>query len=749
MLKLIIKSTLIYFFLTNLLLSAVINKIDINGNKRISKDSIIIFSKIDIGSEYSDDLINNSLKNLYDTNFFENIKISFDQNTLYINLIENPIIEELEITGIKKQSFLDFVKENIYLKERVSFNEFYLKRDINLINNILKTNGYYFSKIDTSFTKNDELNSLKLKINVDLGDKAKIKKISFIGNKIFKDKKLLEIIASEEHKFWKFISNKVYLNQNLIDLDIRLLDNFYKNRGYYNVKVLDNFVELDKSDSSFSLRYNIDAGKKFIFDKFSLSLPPDYEKKDFEKINNIFIKNTSKDYSLSTINNILDEIESIASMRLYDFIDVSVEENIIDENKLDLNFIVSDSEKKYVERINITGNYQTVEEVIRNELTVDEGDPLNNLLYIKSINDIRSLRIFKKVESTIDDGSNESLKIINIDVEEQPTGEISLAAGYGTNGVTTGGSVREKNFGGEAVDLNSNFEISEDSIKGQIGYSKPNFAYTDNTLFTSIRSINSDFLTIYGYESKELGLSVGTRFEQYENLFFSPEFDLTVEDLETNKTASDNIKKQEGSYTDLYFNYGLDYDRRDKSFNTKEGFVTSFSQELPVVSKNNEISNILIFTKYKELNKSSEMVGKASVFLKAINTIDGSDVRISKRGNVPYGRLRGFEKGKVGPIDNNDYIGGNYISTLNLSTNIPGILSTIEILDFNYFIDIANIWGVDYDSSLDNSKIRSSTGIGLNVLTPIGPLSFSLSQPITKASSDKTESFRFNLGTTF
>ncbi len=749
MLKLILKSTLVYFFLTNVLLSDVINKIDINGNKRISKDSIIIFSKIDIGSKYSDDLLNNSLKNLYDTNFFENIEISFDGNTLFINLKENPIIEELEITGIKKESFLDFIKENIYLKERVSFNEFYLKKDINLINNILKTNGYYFSNIDTSSIKNDDLNSLKLKINIDLGERAKIKNISFIGNKIFKDKKLLEVIASEEHKFWKFISNKVYLNQNLIDLDTRLLNNFYKNRGYYNVKILDNFVELDKSNSSFSLRYNIDAGKKFIFDKFSLSLPPDYEKNDFEKINKIFSKNTSKDYSLDIINKILDEIETIASLRLYDFIDVSVEENIIDENKLDLNFIVSDSKKFYVERINITGNYQTVEEVIRNELTVDEGDPLNNLLYNKSINDIRSLRIFKTVEPTIEDGSNENLKIINIDVEEQPTGEISLAAGYGTNGVTTGGSLREKNFGGEAIDLNSNFEISEERIKGQIGYSKPNFAYTDNTLFTSIRSINSDFLSVYGYESNELGLSVGTRFEQYENLFFSPEVDFKIEDLSTNTTASNNIKKQEGNYTDLYFNYGLDYDLRDSSYNTKEGYVTSFNQELPVVSNNNEISNALTFTKYKELNKSSEMVGKASLYLKAVNTLDGSDVRISKRANVPYNRLRGFEKGKVGPVDNNDYIGGNYISTLNLSTNIPGIFSTIEILDFNYFIDVANVWGVDYDSSLDNSKIRSSTGIGLNVLTPVGPLSFSLSQPITKASSDKTESFRFNLGTTF
>ena len=144
------------------------------------------------------------------------------------------------------------------------------------------------------------------------------------------------------------------------------------------------------------------------------------------------------------------------------------------------------------------------------------------------------------------------------------------------------------------------------------------------------------------------------------------------------------------------------------------------------------------------------MVGKASFYLKAVNSLDDSDVRISKRGTVPYNRLRGFVKGKIGPIDNSDYIGGNYVSALNLSTNLPGILSTVENVDFQYFVDLANVWGVDYDNSIDDSNmIRSSTGVGMNLLTPVGPLSFSLTKPITKKSSDKTETFRFNLGTTF
>ena len=413
-------------------------------------------------------------------------------------------------------------------------------------------------------------------------------------------------------------------------------------------------------------------------------------------------------------------------------------------------FNVVDSEKFYVERINILGNFNTIEEVIRNKLIVDEGDPLNSLLYNKSIDHIKGLGIFKTVDAKIKDGSTDNLKIIDIIVEEKPTGEITLAAGVGTSGSTIGGGIKEKNFLGKGINLATNLEISEETIKGKFVYSKPNFAYTDNTLFTSIQSTTTDNLTDFGYKVSNAGFSVGTEFEQYENLFFSPEIDISIEDLKTNSSASSGLKKQEGTYEDFYFNYGLNYDLRNSKYRPSSGNKTSFYQEIPVISGNNEISNTFVYTQYKSLNQETSMIGKASFYIKAINSLDNSDVRISKRAQVPYNRLRGFEKGKVGPVDNSDYIGGNYVTAINLSTNLPGILNTVENVDFSYFIDVANVWGVDYSSSIDDSnKIRSSTGIGVDFLTPIGPLSFSLSQTLTKNSTDKTESFRFNLGTTF
>ncbi len=730
-------------------LATEIKTVEINGNKRISKDTIIILGNIQIGQEINSAKLNNILKELYKTNFFKDIQINFEKNILKINLKENPIIEKIEITGIKKTSFTEILYDQISLKDRTSFTEIQLENDLNLINSILKTNGYYFSKINISKEQNEQLNSVNLYINIDLGEKAKIKEILFIGDKKIKDKKLLELIASEEHKFWKFLTNKVYLNQSLIDLDKRLLENYYKNNGYYKVKIVNSFAELNK-DGYFKLIFNIDADQKYYFNKLSLDLPADYNAKDFTNVEKIFKTLENEQYSLTNINTILDKIDEVASLRLYDFIDIDVEESIEDKNRINFVFRVKDSEKFYVEKINILGNFNTIEEVIRNQLIVDEGDPYNELLFNKSINNLKSLGIFKSVKSELLDGATANTKILNLSVEEKPTGEISLGAGYGTNGGTIGGGLKEKNFLGKGIAIDTDFQISSNGIKGSLTYSKPNFNYTDNTLFTSIKSTSQDNLSNFGYKITTAGLSIGTTFEQFENLFFSPEIDLTIEDLTTSSKATNALKKQEGSYNDFYFNYRLFYDTRDSKFNPKKGNIITFIQELPVVTTDSEIKNTLILSKFKPLNLSNDIIGKASIYLSSINSIDGEDVRISKRTKIPYNRLRGFEKGKIGPVDNGDFVGGNYAAALNFSTNLPGLLSSVENVDFSYFIDFANVWGVDYDSSLDDSnEIRSSTGIGLDYISPIGPLSFSWSLPITKKSSDKTETFRFNLGTTF
>ena len=747
MMNFLLKIILILYFLLSHSSAEIIKKFEISGNKRISDETIIIFSEIELNEDVSKQKLDGVIKNLYKTNFFRNISLRLENQILYLEVEENPIIGNLEIIGIKKQSLIEFIKNKMRLAEMKSFDQELLSADIDLINNILKTNGYYFTKITSSKSLDSKLNTIDLKISIELGEKAKIKKIIFLGDKIFKDKRLKEVITSEEHKFWKFVSRNVYINEELINLDKRLLESYYKNNGYYNVKVENSFVEFDK-EGNFNLIYKIDSGIKYYFDSFALNLPDNYDRELFKSIEKKFSKLKGESYSLLKIDNLLKEINKIALYKQYEFINASISENI-NNDKINFQINITESEKYYIEKIDIQGNYNTLEEVIRNSLIVDEGDAYNEILFNRSINDLKSLGYFKNIETKIIEGSSNSLKIIDINVEERPTGEVSLSAGIGTAGGTIGGGIKEKNFLGKGINLNANLEITEDSVKGRFVYAKPNFRYSDNTLFTSFDSTTRDLLTNSGYKTSGIGFSLATRFEQYQDLFFRPELNFQIEDLETTSSASDILKKQEGSYTDLYFNYEITQDLRDRKFRTQDGYQTTFAQELPIISDNNEISNAFEISKFKKLSTKSEMIGKISFYGKAITSLD-DDVRISKRLQIPSYRLRGFEKGKVGPVENNDYIGGNYLSTINISTTLPNILEDFDNLDIGIFLDAANLWGVDYNSSIDEkSKIRSSMGVALNLMTPIGPLSLSFANTLTKASSDKTETFRFNLGTQF
>ncbi len=748
MLSYILRFTFILIFFSNAVNAQIINNININGNKRISEKTIEIFSKINLGQDYNKDKLNEIFKNLYNTDFFETIEINIVKDTIIIDVIENTIIEDILIEGLKSSQLTNLIKDSMKLKSRKSYLDIDAQSDQNLIKKILKERGYYFSRVETKTIKNDAQNTIRIIYDIEVGERAKIKEINFIGNSTFKDKNLRSIILSDEHKFWKFLSKKVYINEERINLDKRLLLNFYKNNGFYNAKINNSFVEFQNKEN-FKLTFNIASGKIHTFNSFDLDMPDDYERDDFSKVEKMFEKLKDKSYSLLDLEDVLQKIEQEAISNNYEFANVLIDQEIIDNNKINFKIKIIEGEKFFVERINIRGNYNTKEEVIRNLLIVDEGDPYNQILLNKSLNKIRSTGFFKVVDTKTNNGSENTFKIIDITVDEQPTGEISLGAGVGTTGTTIAGGIAEKNFLGQGINLNTNLSISESTVEGQFIYSKPNFNYTDNSLYVSLTNTSTDNLTKYGYKTNITGASIGTSFEQYENFYFSPTLDLSLESLETNTTASTNLKKQTGDYNDLYFKYSLKYDQRNNPYRTTEGYFTNFYQELPIFSDGSELTNSFEINKYKKLSESG-MVGKISFYNKMVNSISGDDVRISRRIQLPPSKLRGFEYGKIGPVDGDDYIGGNYASSLNFSTTLPQVLPTFQNVDFSYFIDIGNVWGVDYDATIsDSNSIRSSTGITMNLLTPIGPLNFSLSQPISKHVTDKAETFRFNLGTSF
>ena len=735
---------LIFLFLSTHAFSEILNKIEINGNDRISDETIKLFTSVNVNDEINDNKLNNILKNLYETNFFKDVSVKFENQTLSINVIENPIIENIFYKGIKSNRILEIIKQGTLIKQRSSFNQSMIKKEKFKIENILKNLGYYRSKLDI-LVKQSTNNLVSITYDIDLGKKSKIKKITFIGNKVFKDKKLRRIITSTEYKFWKFISGRKFLNQNAVLFDERLLSNYYKNNGYYNVKIKSSFAKLVK-DNNFELIFNIDSGPKIYFGELDLIIPADFDENNFSSIKKLFKKINGKPYSINTIDKILDEIDSITTLEQYKFIKANVFETI-NQNYMDLKFVVEEDEKFYVDRINIIGNNITAETVIRNQLMLSEGDPFSEILLQKSINNIKSLNYFKIVNSKIVSDNLKQTKSIDISVEEKPTGEIYATAGAGTSGGSFAFGVKENNFLGNGIGLDTNFSISADSFKGKFSVTNPNFNNSDKSLFFSAQAIENDNYKTFGYKSNKTGISIGTDFEYLNDFYIGLNSSNFYEVIDTNSSASSQQQAQEGNYWDSFIKLNMNYDKRNQKFQTSDGFKSFYSVDLPIISDTNTFKNYYNYSHYFEFFEKN--FSSISIYLQSANSLNNKNIKLSERITVPGSRLRGFEAGRIGPKDGDDYIGGNYSYSINFVTNIPQFFEESQNLDFLFFADAANLWGVDYDSSIEGDGLRSSIGLALDWTSPIGPLNFSLAYPVTKENGDRTESLRFNLGTTF
>ena len=723
----------------------IVKKIEILGNERISNETIILFAKTNVNDDLKINDINLILKALYESNFFDDVSVELNSNILKIIVKENPIIENITFNGIKSKTLKEKITKNLKLVSRSSYNKILLNKDKEKIKFSLKDTGYFFSKIDVQKIELEN-NKVDLIFNIELGDKAKIKRITFIGDKKYKDGKLRSLIVSEEYKFWKFISGKKYLNENLINLDKRLLKNFYLNKGFYDVKINSSFAKLLSNENEFELIFNIDAKNKFLFGNLNVQLPDDFETLNYEKLNTFFDDLKGEPYSSNTVEKILNKLDTISINEQYQSVKSTVSEEIVSD-KINLIFKIEETEKFLVERINILGNNITRENVIRNQLLIDEGDPFNEILKNKSINEIKSLNFFKSVESNVVNGKDINSKIINITVDEKPTGEISAGAGFGTSGEVLEFGVRENNYLGKGLAVDSRLSLSTDNIKGNFNIINPNYNNSDKSINFGLKAQQNDKLSTFGYKSSKYGSSIGTNFEYLEDFNLGLETSVYLEKIETDSTASASQKTQEGNYFDNYVNLSFDYDKRNQKFKTTDGFRSTYNINLPVLSEKNTLTNYYNYKIFSELYEDN--ISSLSIGLSSATSVTGDDIKLSERLYVPQSKLRGFENGRIGPKDGEDFIGGNYYALMNFSTTIPQILPNAQNIEVVSFFDVANLWGVDNSSIDDGSKIRSSIGLGIDWFTPIGPLNFSFAQPITKSSTDKTETFRFNLGTTF
>ncbi len=724
--------------------SEVVNKVEVKGNQRITLETIIIFGDIKTGENYDESDISLLIKKLYETNFFSNISAELINNQLIINVEENPIINSIVFKGEKANKYTEGINRIITLKEKTSFLRNIVKSDINKIREFYRYLGFYFVKIDLEIEKLNK-NRVNMIYSINKGERAKIAKIYFLGDKKMRNRKLRDIITSQENTFWKIFSKNVYLSKERVELDKRLLKRYYKNKGYYEVDISSSNVEYSKGEG-FVLTFSVNAGKRYRFKKISVNVAKALDKSAFISLQTEFNKTIGKYYSEKRLTAILEKIDKLSQQKELQFINHRLDETL-EVDGVAVIIDIFEGRKFTVERINIKGNNVTNDAVIRSEMLIDEGDPYSALLLNKSINNLKAKGIFGKVEKKILEGSSLDSKILEVKVEEKATGEIMAGAGVGTDGTSVMFAVKENNWLGKGINLKSSLSLNAQSISGSIAIRNPNYNYTGNAVFSSLDISSMDKTTNSGYESATTGFSFGTEFEQYEGVFLSPTIRAKFEKIDVQSSASDKIKKMEGNYKNVDFNYSITLDKRDQRFETTSGHKISFVQSLPIVQDSSSILNGLTVSKYFEF--SEDVIGALKIYGRSLHGID-DDVRLSERLFIPQRRLRGFDTSKVGPKDASDWIGGNFATAVGFEAKLPNLLPESLKTNVSAFIDTANLWGVDYSDSVnDSNKIRSSVGLAADVWTMVGPLSFTVAKAITTYDQDETETFNFRLGTSF
>ena len=741
-----IKFLVVFFFLLTSISFSEIKKVTIAGNTRVNSNTIesLVDKKIiNVDSIF----INNLTKKIYDTDFFSDVKISYNDGILNITVVENSVINFFFINGVQDND-LDNINKIITLKENAIFSNSKLKKDIENVKDFLKISGYYSALVDPEIIK-IENNQINLIINIDKKDVSKIKNIYFIGNKFFSSSQLQDVISSSEDGWWKLFSASG-LNEQRIEYDKQLLKEFYKSKGFYDVQIESAFVNPNEINN-FSLTFSINSGKKYKFGDVDIKINSSiYKKEDLSEVTSIsnkLIRNES--YSSSTTNKLNKSIISFLESKRYTNFDLNIQENKKDEDTINVVVSLSEEPKNLINKINIKGNLITEEKVIRDNLIVAEGDNISLSKIRKSIDNIKSKQLFSKVDYKIEDSNQKNYKDLNLFVKEQATGSISAGIGYGTNGAMFEASINEKNFLGQGVNLNFTGRVSTEKVSGELSYVDPNFNNSNKELDSSLFSQVDDYKNS-SYHNKKIGSRFATKYEIYEDIYFRPNFNLQVDKLETSSSASSLLKSREGSFLTTGVGYNFFIDQRDSKFSPTSGFLSYFDQNIATFfSDIPTLQTSVGSTFYKELI-NEKFVGSAKLRLSNVVAFNNKDVKLSDRLYVSSNDLRGFESRGVGPVDNGDHIGGNNLAAISLKSTFPNPIP--EGLKANTFVfyDMGNVWGADYSDIISgNSKIRSSTGVALDLMSPVGPLSFTYSIPISKSSTDKEQKFLFNLGSSF
>lgn len=726
-----------------------VRDIKVEGLERVEPETVMSYIDIQRNKTVSQDRLDEALKQLYATGLFTDVVFNFKSDGLLtIKVVENPIINKRVFDGNNKVDD-SILESEVQLAPRAIYSRSKVQEDVQRILEVYKRSGRYAAVVEPKIIKRDQ-NRVDLVYEINEGPIATINKVNFVGNRHYSDDDLQEEIMSKESRWYRIFSSAENYDPEKTNYDKEMLRRFYLKRGYADFRVVSAIAELSPDKKSFVLTFVLDEGKRYkvsdieiVSEIAEVDVAPMYEEVLFEK---------DDWYNAELADKTVTALTEELGKKGFAFVDViPVLEKDTQTGEIKIKFEIKEGDRIFVNRINISGNTRTRDEVIRREFRIEEGDAFNASKLKASRRNVENLNYFSKVDIQTDP-QDENKADVNVNVEEKSTGYFNVGVGYSTvNGALIRAGVTENNFQGRGQQLGLDVAVSQRTSEYQASFTEPYFMGRRLAAGVDLFRTDTDYQDEGSYDEEttggrlRLGWNYTDDFSQYLRYTLKKDKISNVD-----RDASYYIKEEAGSYTGSVIGQTVVYDKRDSAINPKEGYYLSFGNDVAGLGGDEKY---LKFDgkAYKYYTLADYYTFKFFVNAGYIVGYNGKDVRLSNRYYLGGSTLRGFETAGIGARDKftKDALGGNWMVYSGAEMTFPIGLDELGIKG-RTFVDMGMLGKpdnideryVDYSSSP-----RVAAGFGFQWLSPMGQIDIDIAFPIVKEKYDETEVFRLNFGT--
>ena len=727
-----------------------IESIRIEGTQRIENETVLSYFGIRTGDVFDPERIDTGLKKLFATGLFKDVAIRREGNTLVINVVENPIINRIAFEGNRRIKDEDLQAE-LQLRPRIVFTQTRVQGDVQRILEVYRRSGRFAATVEPKIIPLEQ-NRVDLVFEINEGPLTGVKAIEFIGNKVFSDGDLKDVITTTESRWWRFLSTTDNYDPDRLAADQDLLRRFYLSEGYADFRVLSAVAELAPEGDGFVITITLEEGERYKFGEQNVETT--LKNLDPEKLKKELTTKAGNWYDASEIDKTTSRLSDLVGELGYAFVDVRPK-TVVDRqnNTIAITYEIREGPRVYVERIDIHGNLRTRDKVIRREFRVVEGDAFNTSKIRRSRQRLENLGFFSKVDLQTKPGSAADQVVIDVDVTEQSTGELSLGAGFSTTEGPFGDvSLRERNLLGNGQDLRLGFRLSARRSRLDLSFTDPYFLDRDIAAGFDLYTTTADYSSESSYEQDTIGGSLRGAFDVSENLRETVRYTLRRDNVHNVKdSASEVIQDEEGDSWRSYVSNEYFYDRLNNRNTPTEGYYARLQNDLAGFGGDTRFLRTSVGAGYYWPITGS-WIGSLRSEIGYIFGI-GDDVTVVDRFFLGGDSFRGFSTRGVGPRDRNtdDSLGGNLLYSGTAELSFPLGLPEELGLRGRLFSDFGAVTGLDNSSNNvdDSAAPRVSVGTGLTWRSPLGPIALDFAVPVLKESFDKVEQFRFSFGTRF